>query len=102
MQTVSSETMQKMTTVFRFVRCLESKYLGTKQNKIHAIVPEGILNTIVKQFVKIFFSFSDIDECSNYTLNNCEQTCFNSFGSFSCECDFGYSLNSNGYGCDGE
>ncbi|XP_053372749.1 uncharacterized protein LOC123561027 [Mercenaria mercenaria] len=34
----------------------------------------------------------DNDECSDPSLNTCEQQCTNSVGSFSCNCDVGYSV----------
>ena len=40
----------------------------------------------------------DIDECDNET--NCQQSCMNTEGSYSCICDKGYQLASNGYDCD--
>ena len=47
--------------------------------------------------------FSDINECTAST-HNCESsaTCVNNPGSFTCTCAAGYSLKSNGLGCDGK
>lgn len=59
-------------------------------------------NRIPSTLMRDIFLFSDIDECGNDTLNKCEQTCLNIPGSFSCECDSGYSLNSSGFDCDGK
>ena len=42
----------------------------------------------------------DIDECRAGT-NACDQTCYNAPGTYTCECDTGYTLNSNGFTCDG-
>ena len=47
------------------------------------------------------FFFSDNDECSLQT-DNCVETCTNTVGSFYCECNMGYELNSDGATCDGE
>ena len=47
----------------------------------------------------IFFN-ADIDECSEDT-DNCNQTCTNTEGSFACECDDGYYLDSDGTTCNG-
>jgi fibulin 1/2 len=41
----------------------------------------------------------DVDECSNDTLNNCDQVCSNKEPFFSCECLAGYRLESNGVKC---
>ncbi|XP_078661525.1 P-selectin-like [Branchiostoma floridae x Branchiostoma belcheri] len=43
---------------------------------------------------------TDVDECSSAN-GNCEQTCTNTIGSFHCSCETGYSLNDNGFTCDG-
>ena len=45
---------------------------------------------------------SDINECSQSDLNNCDQTCTDTVGSFTCGCGTGYQLASNGRTCNGE
>ncbi|XP_078664667.1 polycystin-1-like protein 2 [Branchiostoma floridae x Branchiostoma belcheri] len=42
----------------------------------------------------------DIDEC-NVGTDNCEQICINNPGSFTCSCNVGYKLSSNGWDCIG-
>ena len=46
-----------------------------------------------------FFN-ADIDECSEDT-DNCNQTCTNTEGSFTCGCDDGYILDSDETTCNG-
>ncbi len=46
----------------------------------------------------IFLVFSDKNECEAGS-HNCEQICVNSLGSFSCACNPGYVLGSNGRSC---
>ena len=43
----------------------------------------------------------DIDECASEDTNNCGQTCVNTEGSYFCQCDDGYRLESDGYTCVG-
>ena len=43
----------------------------------------------------------DIDECAENT-DGCAHTCTNSIGSYSCSCQSGYRLASNGLWCTGE
>ena len=44
---------------------------------------------------------ADVNECLNTTLNNCQQVCHNTVGSYTCDCMTGYTLNSNGLTCSG-
>ena len=44
---------------------------------------------------------TDINEC-NTSTNPCEQHCINNYGSFSCECNTGYTLNIDGLTCKGQ
>ena len=44
---------------------------------------------------------SDVNECTLNT-DGCQQRCVNTPGSFRCECNSGYSLNSDGRTCSGE
>ncbi len=37
-----------------------------------------------------FCSVSDINECTDIDLNECEQVCENTHGSFNCHCRDGY------------
>ena len=52
---------------------------------------------------KSFFMFCqctvDVDECS-LRMNDCEQLCVNTNGSYECDCDSGYNL-SDGRNCEG-
>ena len=43
----------------------------------------------------------DIDECARQ-IDNCDQNCHNTIGSFYCSCNTSYLLNSNGYSCNGK
>ena len=47
------------------------------------------------------FFFSDIDECADSSLNNCDSNadCTNTVGSFTCACNSGFS--GNGTSCTG-
>ena len=44
---------------------------------------------------------ADIDECSNGSLNSCDQVCVNQQPLFSCECYTGFVLDDNGSDCSG-
>ena len=43
---------------------------------------------------------TDIDECAEVN-GGCQHTCVNTEGSFLCDCDDGYELDSDGLGCNG-
>ena len=58
--------------------------------------------------MKIIFSESkhgyqtiDIVECAEET-DNCVQHCINTAGSYTCDCDAGYRLDSDGWSCNGK
>ena len=44
--------------------------------------------------------YADINECSEES-HNCDQTCSNTVGSFTCSCRSGYTLDSDGRRCNG-
>ena len=44
---------------------------------------------------------TDIDECELKELNDCQQHCTNTVGSFTCSCQEGFTLNADGRNCDG-
>ena len=50
-------------------------------------------------FTCVFFS-SDINECINGT-QNCSQICTNTNGSFMCDCNSGYLLDTDKISCNG-
>ena len=50
--------------------------------------------------MRVIYFNVDIDECTNNT-DNCNQTCTNTEGSFTCGCSDGYVLNSDGISCNG-
>ena len=43
--------------------------------------------------------YADIDECTEGT-DGCSQICTNTIGTYSCSCNSGYSLASNGHSCN--
>ena len=47
-------------------------------------------------------SFSDINECSSPSTSNCDQVCRNTASSYTCSCNSGYTLASNGRTCNGK
>ena len=54
---------------------------------------ELLLDKIVK--------YIDINECTEGT-DNCQQRCTNTGGSFTCDCNTGYRLASDGHSCSGQ
>ncbi len=51
--------------------------------------------------LSLYLYLSDIDECV-MGIDTCEQNCHNNIGSYTCSCDAGYTLNTNGRLCDGK
>ena len=51
--------------------------------------------------VLYIYSFADVDECMDTTLNNCSvnANCSDTIGSYECLCSFGYT--GDGFICDG-
>ena len=45
-------------------------------------------------------NFVDINEC-NEENGGCSQICTNTFGSYDCSCEEGYTLDFNGFNCTG-
>ena len=52
-------------------------------------------------FTQYYFSVTDIDECAN-NHDLCAQACINIPGSYTCDCNPGYTLDPNGFSCIGE
>lgn len=47
------------------------------------------------------FALTDIQECSNPSLNKCQQICNNAIGSYTCSCHAGFTPNVDGFKCNG-
>ena len=52
------------------------------------------------EFINYNFLFVDIDECLSNN-GGCHHNCHNSDGSYTCSCNDGYQLNSDGHTCEG-
>ena len=48
-----------------------------------------------------FLYISDIDECSEIT-DLCEHNCYNTNGSYVCDCKPGYMISDEGFFCSGK
>ena len=48
-----------------------------------------------------YVSMLDIDECT-LGIDNCNQTCLDTEGTYTCSCNSAYHLNSDGRTCDGK
>ena len=48
----------------------------------------------------LLYAVLDIDECSE-NADICDQNCSNTEGSYTCSCNVGYVLASNGHSCSG-
>ena len=59
------------------------------------------VNNTVIMHTNVGFYLTDIIEC-NTNNGGCSQQCSNSAGSFLCSCSSGYSLNGDGFTCDGK
>ena len=77
--------------------------LGTGWTQIDAVVQVNILYAFGTGMYFIFagIGFVDINECSLNT-DQCAQNCQNTQGSYTCSCNSGYTLSSNGRSCNGQ
>ena len=76
--------------------------------KVLMVSSLGLINTIILRlshchnWLATFFLFIiDIDECAE-SRDNCAQICTDTDGSYTCSCEAGYDLASDGRGCNGE
>ena len=60
-----------------------------------------LIFSILLKIATISLLSSDINEC-NISTNPCEQHCINNDGSFGCECNNGYTLDADGFTCNGQ
>jgi hypothetical protein len=49
--------------------------------------------------IMLFVTFLDIDECAG--INDCQQLCGNTEGSYVCSCSDGFNLSDDGRNCTG-
>ena len=70
---------------------LATKYLQMAP----AMVRQSMLSPPLKHSV----FFPDINECTG--VNNCQQICTNTAGSYTCSCGIGFLLSENGHTCNG-
>ena len=54
-----------------------------------------------KQSNCTFYLSIDIDECEDSSLNNCDQLCNNTEGSYHCDCKSGFQLAADQATCEG-
>ena len=48
----------------------------------------------------LLFLITDINEC-HFNKGNCRHNCYNTVGSYYCECNTGYKLHSDNHRCKG-
>ena len=65
-----------------------------------AQVSSSIYNKSTLITFSCIYTFSDIDECLSNN-GGCHHNCHDSDGSYTCSCNDGYQLNSDGHTCEG-
>ena len=65
-----------------------------------AQVSSSIYNKSTLITFSCVYTFSDIDECLSNN-GGCHHNCHDSDGSYTCSCNDGYQLNSDGHTCEG-
>ena len=91
-----------MEGVIRSVRILHWHSTASVEMDLPSIQMERAVMVMASSHVvtTIYLSipFSDINECTGGD-NGCEQVCINTYGSYTCACGEGYSLNDDGLTC---
>ena len=54
--------------------------------------------TSICAYIDIEYNIADIDECREGT-SDCDQTCINNDGNFTCDCHLGYMLDADSRSC---
>ena len=95
----------KSYTTFKNPACT-LKFLLSKKPRLHILnkffkkqFEEFRLSIIIKNY---YDKTLDINECQSTHLNQCQQRCFNTFGSYKCGCNTGYRISADGKTCTGK
>ena len=58
------------------------------------VIPHPTMYQSVLYSITVHIIYTDINECAG--VNECQQHCHNTIGSYNCSCDVGFTLNSDG------
>ena len=91
-------TMQLVVTLKEVTPALAT--MDTKAMAFLAQVSQTICNQIISMTFFCLYTYPDIDECLSNN-GGCHHNCHDSDGSYTCSCNDGYQLNSDGHTCEG-
>lgn len=78
--------------------CTQIMYLATILQVALALIKQVSTNYITTSLCTCIYS--DIDECLSNN-GSCHHNCHNVDGSYTCFCNYGYQLTSDGHTCEG-
>ncbi len=89
------------TAVTRWVATDVAVPLDTLSIWMDSHVMVQFITFLKEKNAKINYKPTENNECSSNATNSCEQLCTNTPGSYTCQCNAGFRLNTNGRTCDG-